>query len=264
VTMLRIAEMNMMLHGVDRPNICYQDTLSNDFIEHRAALASDGFDVILANPPFTGSLDEKDISPSLTVKVKTKKTELLFLTLILRMLKMGGRSATIAPDGALFGSSKAHLALRETLVEENRLEAVISLPAGVFKPYAGVSTAILVFTKGGATDEVFFYNVEADGFSLDDRRTALDQAKHENNNLPDVLARWRNREAERGRKRTDQSFIVTKADIVGNNYDLSINRYKELVYEEVKHDSPKDMLKELYYLEAEILRELDELEAMLI
>jgi type I restriction enzyme M protein len=263
VTMLRIAEMNMMLHGVDRPNIRYQDALSNNFIENRAALASNCFDLILANPPFTGSLDEKDISPTLTGKVKTKKTELLFIALILRMLKMGGRSATIVPDGVLFGSSKAHLALRKMLVEENQLEAVISLPSGVFKPYAGVSTAIVVFTKGGATSEVFFYDVQADGFSLDDKRIELDQKKHENNNLPDVLTRWRNLKAEKKRRRTDQSFLAPKTDIVANNYDLSVNRYKEVVYEEVDYDSPDVILSELAATEHDIQLGIEELQGML-
>jgi type I restriction enzyme M protein len=263
VTMLRIAEMNMMLHGVDRPNIRYQDALSNNFTENRAALASNCFDLILANPPFTGSLDEKDISPTLTGKVKTKKTELLFIALILRMLKMGGRSATIVPDGVLFGSSKAHLALRKMLVEENQLEAVISLPSGVFKPYAGVSTAIVVFTKGGATSEVFFYDVQADGFSLDDKRIELDQKKHENNNLPDVLTRWRNLKAEKKRRRTDQSFLAPKTDIVANNYDLSVNRYKEVVYEEVDYDSPDVILSELAATEHDIQLGIEELQGML-
>ncbi|QQS48544.1 MAG: SAM-dependent DNA methyltransferase [Acidobacteriota bacterium] len=262
VTMLRIAEMNMMLHGIDRPNIRYQDALSNNFLENRAALASNHFDVILANPPFTGSLDEKDISPTLTGKVKTKKTELLFLALILRMLKNGGRSATIVPDGVLFGSSKAHVALRKMLVEENQLEAVISLPSGVFKPYAGVSTAIVVFTKGGQTNEVFYYDVQADGFSLDDKRTELDQTKHETNNLPDVLERWQHRNAEKVRKRTDQSYLVLKADIVMNNYDLSINRYKEITYKESNYQSPSIILAELNQIEKEIQKEIINLQSL--
>src|SRR6185436_8345810 len=172
-TMLRIASMNLMLHGVDNPDIHYQDTLSNSFPEKFATQAAGGFDVILANPPFKGSLDAGDVHPSLTQAVKTKKTELLFVALILRMLKKNGRSATIVPDGVLFGSSKAHAALRQMLVKDNQLEAVISLPSGVFKPYAGVSTAIIVFTKGGKTDHVFFYDVENDGFSLDDKRDPL-------------------------------------------------------------------------------------------
>ena len=185
-TMLRIAAMNLLLHGVDAPDIHYQDTLSNSFTEQFPQKAADAFDVILANPPFKGSLDYEDVHPSLLRKVKTKKTELLFLALILRMLKNGGRCAMIVPDGVLFGSSKAHQALRKLLVDDNQLEAVISLPSGVFKPYAGVSTAILVFTKGGRTDQVFFYDVEDDGFSLDDKRQPI-----EANDLPDALSQWR-------------------------------------------------------------------------
>jgi type I restriction enzyme M protein len=263
VTMLRIAAMNMMLHGVEKPDIRYQDTLSNSFMEKYGELASNVFDVVLANPPFTGSLDAGDVHASLIGKVKTKKTELLFLALILRMLKQGGRSATIVPDGVLFGSSKAHLALRRMLVEENQLEAVISLPSGVFKPYAGVSTAIVVFTKGGQTENVFYYDVKADGFSLDDKRIELDHATHERDNLPDVLARWRNREAEADRPRTAQSFLVPKSNIVAQNYDLSINRYKELEYEEVKGDPPHIILQELSELENAIQQDMRELEAML-
>ena len=263
VTMLRIASMNMMLHGVERPDIRYQDTLSNTFLERYPRLATAGFDVILANPPFTGSLDESDVHASLVGKVKTRKTELLFLSLILRMLKRGGRSATIVPDGVLFGSSKAHLALRRMLVEENQLEAVISLPSGVFKPYAGVSTAIILFSKGGQTENVFYYDVKADGFSLDDKRTELDHTKHETDNLPDVLARWRNRETETDRPRTAQSFLVPKADIVAQNYDLSINRYKVAEYEEVTYDKPQVILQQLSDLENAIQEDMRELEAML-
>ncbi|HEX8177773.1 MAG TPA: class I SAM-dependent DNA methyltransferase [Pyrinomonadaceae bacterium] len=263
VTMLRIASMNMMLHGVEHPDIRYQDTLSNTFLERYPQLATSGFDVLLANPPFTGSLDESDVHASLVGKVKTRKTELLFLSLILRMLKRGGRSATIVPDGVLFGASKAHLALRKMLVEENQLEAVISLPSGVFKPYAGVSTAILVFTKGGQTETVFYYDMQADGFSLDDKRTELDHTKHETDNLPDVLARWRNREAEYDRPRTAQSFLVQKADIVAEDYDLSINRYKVAEYSEVKYDEPHIILRELKELENAIHEDMDELEAVL-
>jgi type I restriction enzyme M protein len=263
VTMLRIASMNLMLHGIEHPGIHYADTLSGKFPERFERLAASAFDVILANPPFTGSLDEKDIALSLTGRVKTKKTELLFLALILRMLGMGRRSATIVPDGVLFGSSKAHLALRQMLVEENQLEGIISLPSGVFKPYAGVSTAIVVFTKGGTTDEVFFYDVQADGFSLDDKRTPLDQTQHKTSNLPDVLARWRNRAAEKDRQRTDQSFLVPKAEIVANNYDLSINRYKEVVYEEAQYDPPDVILAELAEIEKEIQTGIGELRALL-
>jgi type I restriction enzyme M protein len=264
VTMLRIASMNMMLHGVERPDIRYQDTLSNTFLERHPRLATSGFDVILANPPFTGSLDESDVHASLVGKVKTRKTELLFLSLILRMLKRGGRSATIVPDGVLFGSSKAHLALRRILVEENQLEAVISVPSGAFKPYAGVSTAIIVFSKSGQTENVFYYDVKADGFSLDDKRTELDHTKHETDNLPDVLARWRNREAEIDRPRTAQSFLVPKADIVAQNYDLSINRYKVAEYEEMIYDKPHVILQQLNELENAIQEDMRELEALLV
>lgn len=264
VTMLRIAAMNLLLHGIEEPNIRYADMLGKKFGDDKSGLAANSFDVILANPPFTGSLDLNDLHLSLYGTVKTKKTELLFLALILRMLKQGGRSATIVPDGVLFGSSKAHFDLRKTLVESNQLEGVISLPSGVFKPYAGVSTGILIFSKGGTTKKVFFYDVKADGYSLDDKRTRFaDQEKHENNNLPDVLARWRNRENERENLRTAQAFIVSKADIVKENYDLSINRYKETVYEAIEYAHPKVILAELNRLEIEIQSDLQELEAML-
>lgn len=263
VTMLRIASMNLMLHGIARPAIRYQDTLSNTFPERYPTLAVGGFDVLLANPPFTGSLDESDLHAALIGQVKTKKTELLFLSLILRMLRTGGRSATIVPDGVLFGSSKAHVALRRILVEDNQLEGVISLPSGVFKPYAGVSTAILLFTKKGQTEQVFFYDVKADGFSLDDKRTELAHDQHATDNLPDILARWRNPDAQADNPRTGQCFFVPKAEIVAQNYDLSLNRYKEVVYEEVHHDPPAVILAGLQRLETEIQQDLRELEAML-
>jgi type I restriction enzyme M protein len=257
-TMLRIASMNLMLHGVDNPDIHYQDTLSNSFPEKFGQQASDGFDVILANPPFKGSLDEGDVHPSLTKEVKTKKTELLFVTLILRMLKKGGRSATIVPDGVLFGSSKAHVALRTLLVKHNQLEGIISLPSGVFKPYAGVSTAIVVFRKGGKTDNVFFYDVGADGFSLDDKRDPISA-----NDLPDALARWKNRDAKRDTDRTARHFMVPVKEIEEKGFDLSINRYKETRHESVEHESPKVIIAKLRALEAEIAKELGELEGLL-
>lgn len=257
-TMLRIASMNLMLHGVDNPDIHYQDTLSNSFPEKFVKQATGGFDVILANPPFKGSLDEGDVHPTLTQAVKTKKTELLFVALILRMLKKGGRSATIVPDGVLFGSSKAHTALRTLLVKDNQLEAVISLPSGVFKPYAGVSTAILVFTRGGKTDHVFFYDLSADGFSLDDKRDPV-QA----NDLPDALTRWRKKSAKKDTDRTAKHFMVPVADIEAKDFDLSINRYKEAKHEEVKFDPPKKIIAKLRKLEADIAKDLSELEAML-
>jgi type I restriction enzyme M protein len=257
-TMLRIASMNLMLHGVDNPDIHYQDTLSNSFPEKFAKQATGGFDVILANPPFKGSLDEGDVHPTLTQAVKTKKTELLFVTLILRMLKKGGRSATIVPDGVLFGSSKAHAALRRILVTENQLEAVISLPSGVFKPYAGVSTAILVFTKGGKTDHVFFYDVSADGFTLDDKRDPVGD-----NDLPDALERWRKRSAKKDTDRTAKHFMVTVAEIQTKDFDLSINRYKEATHEATAFEPPKTIIAKLRKLESEIAKDLSELEAML-
>lgn len=258
VTMLRIAAMNLMLHGVDTPDIHYQDTLSNSFPEKFPRYASECFDLILANPPFKGSLDEQDVHSSLTGKVKTRKTELLFLMLMLRMLKLGGRCAVIVPDGVLFGSSNAHVAARSLMVEENQLEAVVKLPAGVFKPYAGVSTAILIFTKGGRTTDVWFYDIQADGFSLDDKRDPIEQ-----NDLPDVRIRWAKRNPKKDTDRKDRAFFVPKAEIAENKYDLSLNRYKEIVHEEVKYDPPKKILGRLKKLEAEIAQDLEELEAML-
>ncbi|RKH05554.1 SAM-dependent DNA methyltransferase [Corallococcus sp. CA053C] len=257
-TMLRIASMNLMLHGVDNPDIHYQDTLSNSFPEKFGKQATGGFDVILANPPFKGSLDEGDVHPTLTQAVKTKKTELLFMALILRMLKKGGRSATIVPDGVLFGSSKAHTALRQLLVKENQLEAVFSLPSGVFKPYAGVSTAIVVFTKGGKTDNVFFYDVGADGYSLDDKRDAVSE-----NDLPDALVCWHKKSAKKDTDRTAKHFMVPVQEIEAKDFDLSINRYKETKHEEVKYEPPKKIIAKLRSLEAVITKDLAELEAML-
>ncbi len=274
-TMLRIGSMNMLLHGVEAPEIVYRDSLSQD---HAGEVEK--YTLVLANPPFAGSLDYESCSKDLQQVVKTKKTELLFLALFLRLLKPGGRAAVIVPDGVLFGSSNAHKALRRMLVEEQKLDAVVSLPSGVFKPYAGVSTAILLFTKtnSGGTGHVWFYDVQADGLSLDDKRNPLlDDNKqgcvpeekltaeeHAKNNLPDVLARWQQRDkAERKRPRTAQSFTVPKADIAANGYDLSLNRYKEIVHEEVEHVAPKVLIKELMKLEKEIEQGLKELEGML-
>jgi len=257
-TMLRIASMNLMLHGVDNPDIHYQDTLSNSFPEKFPKQATGGFDVILANPPFKGSLDEGDVHSTLTNKVKTKKTELLFGALILRMLKKGGRSATIVPDGVLFGSSTAHVALRRLLVDDNQLEAVFSLPSGVFKPYAGVSTAVLVFAKGGKTDNVFFYDVGADGFSLDDKRDPVQES-----DLPDALARWNQKSAKKDTDRTAKHFMVPVKEIEEKNYDLSINRYKEVTRNEVSFESPQNIIAKLQRLEGVIAKDLAELEAML-
>jgi type I restriction enzyme M protein len=274
-TMLRIGSMNLLLHGVEQPHILYRDSLSQDH-----AGEEDKYTLVLANPPFAGSLDYENTAKDLLQVVKTKKTELLFLALFLRLLRPGGRAAVIVPDGVLFGSSRAHRELRRILVEEQQLQAVISLPSGSFRPYAGVSTAILVFTRtnSGGTDAVWFYDVEADGWSLDDKRqpllpdeklgplpaSKLTENEHQKNNLPDVLTRWANREtAEHDRPRTAQSFCVPKAEIAEKNYDLSLNRYKKVVYEEVKHDPPQKILAELKTLEAEILTGIEELEGML-
>ncbi|QIL83406.1 SAM-dependent DNA methyltransferase [Diaphorobacter sp. HDW4A] len=259
-TMLRIGSMNMLLHGVENPRIENRDSLSEG---HSGV--SEEFSLILANPPFAGSLDDESVASDLQAIVKTRKTELLFVALFLRLMKNGGRAAVIVPDGVLFGSSKAHKALRQMLVEEHKLDGIVSMPSGVFKPYAGVSTAILLFTKtsSGGTDGVWFYDMQADGFSLDDKRNVLPDG-HDNNNLPDVLARWAERNgSEKQRARIDQSFVVPKADIAANGYDLSINRYKEVVHAAVEYESPQKILADLKVLEKEILAGVEELEGML-
>ncbi len=270
-TMLRIGSMNLLLHGIENPDVRHRDSLGQD------AHDEDVYSLILANPPFAGSLDYENTAKELQRVVKTKKTELLFLALFIRLLKPGGRAAVIVPDGVLFGSSKAHKTLRQLLIEEHKLDAVISLPSGVFRPYAGVSTAILLFTKtnSGGTENVWFYDLQADGWSLDDKRSpllsedklgpdpkvALSIEEHAKNNLPDVLARWGER-AGTERARTAQSFCVPKADLVAQGYDLSLNRYKEVVHDAVEHRSPKDILAELDRIEDEIqqgMRDLREL-----
>lgn len=253
-TMLRIGAMNMMTHGVDNPDIDYRDSLSDQNQDR------DKYSLILANPPFKGSLDYDSVSADLLKVCKTKKTELLFLILFLKMLKIGGRCACIVPDGVLFGSSKAHKAIRRELVEENRLEAVISMPSGVFKPYAGVSTAILIFTKTGhgGTDKVWFYDMKADGFSLDDKRTPTAE-----NDIPDIINRFKNLSEEEKSERTEQSFFVEKAEIVENEYDLSINKYKKIEYVPVEYPPTEDIMAELNMLEQEITKNLAELEKML-
>jgi len=262
--MLRIGSMNMLLHGVEQPDIRYRDSLSE------GAAGEEGlYSLILANPPFAGSLDYESTAKNLLQVVKTKKTELLFLALFLRLLRPGGRAAVIVPDGVLFGASKAHKELRRILIEEQKLDAVVKLPSGVFRPYAGVSTAILLFTKteSGGTDHVWFYDVTSDGWSLDDKRTPLlDPDKlgprpateltdedYERNNLPDVLLCWAEKDgAERARPRTEQSFTVSKDEIVAEGYDLSLNRYKQIVIEEIEHRPPSAIIAELEGLEAEI------------
>ena len=253
-TMLRIGAMNMMTHGVDNPFIEYRDSLSDQNPD------KEKYCLILANPPFKGSLDYDTVSPDLLKVCKTKKTELLFLALFLRMLKTGGRCACIVPDGVLFGSSKAHKAIRKALVEENRLEAVISMPSGVFKPYAGVSTAILIFTKTGygGTDRVWFYDMKADGFSLDDKRNAVKE-----NDISDIIKRFQNLEDEVSRKRTEQSFFVEKNEIIENEYDLSINKYKEVEYTPVEYPPTEEIMVNLHELEMEISKNLAELQELL-
>ena len=259
-TMLRIGSMNMMLHGVENPHIENRDSLSeaHSHIESKYSL-------ILANPPFAGSLDADSCAKNLQSIIKTKKTELLFLALFLRLLKTGGRAAVIVPDGVLFGSSNAHKTLRQKIVEKQKLEAIISMPSGVFKPYAGVSTAIMIFTKtgSGGTDKVWFYDMQADGYSLDDKRTELDSSQHSNNNIPDILARWNNLSQETERQATEQSFMVDKETIAANGYDLSINRYKEVVYEQVEYEAPSKILADLEQLEQEILQGMNELKELL-
>ena len=257
-TMLRIASMNLVMHGVSEPDVHYQDTLSQSFEERHPKGSKGAFDLILANPPFKGSLDEQDVAPDLLRVVKTKKTELLFIALILRMLKVGGRSATIVPDGVLFGSSKAHVQLRQHLIENNQLEAVISLPSGVFKPYAGVSTAIIIFAKGGKTENVFFYDVQSDGFTLDDKRTQIGDGKGD---LPNVLKRYREwcGGTDALADRTAPAFEVPSDEIRSNGYDLSLGRYKQAPVVEMKHDKPQEILERLIDLEQQILKEASSL-----
>ena len=253
-TMLRIGAMNLMTHGVQNPNILYRDSLSDQNMDEEQ------YTKILANPPFKGNLDYDIVATDLLRVAKTKKTELLFLVLFLRMLKNGGRCASIVPDGVLFGSSKAHKDIRREIVENHRLEAVISMPSGVFKPYAGVSTAVLVFTKTGAggTDKIWFYDMRNDGYSLDDKRNPLDSS-----DIPDIVTRFHALDKEVERKRTEQSFLVLKDEIVANDYDLSINKYKESEYVEEEYPHPIEIIKEIRELESEIMTGLAELEAVL-
>lgn len=253
-TMLRIGAMNMMTHGIDNPFIEYRDSLSEQNAD------SEKYSLILANPPFKGSLDYDAVMPDLLKVCKTKKTELLFIALFLRMLKVGGRCACIVPEGVLFGSSKAHKDIRKKIIEENRLEAIISMPSGVFKPYAGVSTGILIFTKTGhgGTDNVWFYDMQADGLSLDDKRSPVSE-----NDIPDIIERFNNLEKEKDRKRTEKSFLVPKEEIVENDYDLSINKYKEIEYIPVEYPPTEEILANIRELEKEIKANMDELELLL-
>jgi len=271
--MLRIGSMNMQLHGVDNPAIEYRDSLAQD---HAGDI--EAYSLVLANPPFAGSLDYESTAKDLLQVVKTKKTELLFLALFIRLLRPGGRAAVIVPDGVLFGSTRAHKELRRILVDDQKLDGIVSLPSGVFKPYAGVSTAVLFFTKtnSGGTDHVWFYDLAADGYSLDDKRSPLlateklgaaamlTTDEHEKNNLPDTLLRWRDRGGgEVDRARTDQSFLVPRVDIIDNDYDLSINRYKETVHDEIEYPPPTAILDNLTQLEEEIQKGIEDLKGML-
>jgi type I restriction enzyme M protein len=253
-TMLRLSAMNLMLHSITKPHIDYVDSVS------KQNGVSSTYDIILANPPFTGTVDAESINDNLKVVCDTKKTELLFVALFLRMLRKGGRCSCIVPDGVLFGTTKAHKALRKELVENHMLQAVISMPSGVFKPYAGVSTAVLVFTKTGAggTDKVWFYDMKADGFSLDDKRSAI-----EANDVPDIISRFHNLEGEADRMPTEQSFFVEKSAIEENGYDLSINRYKEVVYEKVEYDPPKVIMDRLDKLGLDIASKMEELRGLI-
>jgi type I restriction enzyme M protein len=274
-TMLRIGSMNMLLHGVENPVITYRDSLSQDY-----AVEEEKYSLILANPPFAGSINIENAAKDLLAVVDTKKTELLFIALFLKLLKPGGRAAVIVPDGVLFGNSKAHKEIRRMLVEEQKLDAVISLPSGVFQPYAAVSTAILLFTKtnSGGTDTVWFYDMLSDGWSLNAQRQPLlgleklgatpkqklSKEEHLSNNLPDILDRWKQREgAEKKNQRTAQSFVVAKSDIVTNGYDLSLNRYKEVIHEQTEHIAPIQLINEIKKLEKEIQTSLDDVERLL-
>ena len=251
-TMLRIGAMNMLLHGVGNPNISYRDSLSEQNTDEEK------YSLVLANPPFKGSLDYEAVSADLLKVTKTKKTELLFLALFLRILKKGGRAAVIVPDGVLFGGSNAHKQIRKELINHNKLEAVISMPSGVFKPYAGVSTAILIFTKTGTTQNVWFYDMKADGYSLDDKRQEI-----ADNDIPDIIERFQHLNQEMERKRTEQSFFVPVEEIQKNEYDLSINKYKEVIYEKVEYEPTDVIIGKIDALEADIQKEMSELKKLL-
>lgn len=252
-SMLRIGAMNMLLHGVEEPRITHMNSLSDE------NTIRDFYSLILANPPFKGSIFEDETSKDILSICNSKKTELLFLALFIKSLKVGGRCACIVPDGVLFGSSKAHKDIRKELIENNRLEAVISMPSGVFKPYAGVSTAILIFHKDPAgTKKVWFYDMKADGYSLDDKRSPI-----ADNDIPDIINRYNNLEQEESRERTEQSFFVDKEEIVDNDYDLSINKYKKTEYVAVEYPPTSEILAEIDELEKQIATEMAELKKLL-
>lgn len=254
-TMVRIGAMNLQLHGIDSPKLTKGNALGESMADIR-----DQYTLILANPPFKGALDYDVVEGSILNVVKSKKTELLFLALMLRMLKKGGRCAVIVPDGVLFGSSKGHKQIRQEIIENHKLDAIISMPSGVFKPYAGVSTAVLFFTKTGTggTDKVWFYDMRADGYSLDDKRTQI-----KDNDIPEILSRYHSLEHEVERARTEKSFLVPFEEIVDNDWDLSINRYKEIVYEEIKFDPPETIISDIEALNTERNEVLSALKKML-
>ncbi|MDL5511731.1 class I SAM-dependent DNA methyltransferase [Arenibacter sp. M-2] len=254
-TMIRIGAMNLQLHGIENPNL-----VKNDALSESAGDLRNKYSLILANPPFKGSLDYDAVENSILKTVKSKKTELLFLGLILRMLKKGGRCAVIVPDGVLFGSSNAHKQIRKEIIENHKLDAVISMPSGVFKPYAGVSTAVLFFTKTGTggTNTVWFYDMQTDGYSLDDKRHEI-----KTNDIPDILARYHNLSDEANRTRTDQSFLVPIEELKTNAWDLSINRYKEIHYEEIEYSPPAEIIKDIETLDQERNQALAALKEML-
>ena len=257
-TMLGIGAMNLMLHGIEDPNVIYKNSLEKT--KDGEIDEKEKYTVVLANPPFKGKVDKDLLSPELLKVTNTTKTELLFIAQFLRLLKVGGKAAVIVPDGVLFGSSNAHKAIRKELIENNHLQAVVSMPSGVFKPYAGVSTAILFFTKTGhgGTDKVWFYDMKADGKSLDDKRQPVEE-----NDIPDIISRYKNLAAEESRARTEQSFFVPKEEIVSNDYDLSINKYKEIIYEQEKLPSSKEIMAELCQLQEQYQKELAILKSML-
>jgi type I restriction enzyme M protein len=247
-TMVRISLMNLMMHGINNPNITQVNTLSTRYDEANL------YDVVLANPPFKGSIDESDISGKFIIK--SKKTEILFLELMFNLLRSGGRCAVIVPDGVLFGNSKAHKAIRKKLLEECRLDAVISMPSGVFKPYAGVSTGIIVFTKGEPTEKVWFYDMASDGYSLDDKRTFIDGK----GDIPDIIDKFKKKDKEKFEDRKAKCFFVPFEEIKGNDYDLSISKYQELEYEEIEYEDPKVIKQKILDLEKKIVDSLKELD----
>ena len=253
-TMLRISAMNMMVHSVENPDIAYRDSLSDDNQER------DKYSLILANPPFKGSLDYESVSADIIASIKTKKTELLFVDLFIKMLKSGGRAAVIVPDGVLFGASKAHKTLRKNLIENHELKGVISMPSGVFKPYTGVSTGILIFNKTGigGTDKVWFYDMENDGYSLNDNRNPIEE-----NDIPDIIECFQNLEDQIDKPRTSKSFMVDKEEIAQNDYDLSINKYKEIEYEKITYDAPEVIIKRIEEMEKDFAKGMKDLKEML-